>query len=200
MMNKDNSTYGTSVSAVVETSGGGNASFQCRQRYVTSSPPFDMGDGEAAGFVFLLVDKQGNIHNGYSADVPPWGYNGPTNIKACAKCKKTGKKFRMKPRNQTLEQILDGETWEPQIEEITMKMKNEDMKVIPHPFGNYDSKELTPIMIDPMDERIKFLMDAQNDGDIDILEQIIDGNLIFDQDKIKRKGPKGVGVHKLKVR
>lgn len=60
------------------TSGGWSATF--RQRYVNASPPYDWGNGEIAGALYLLVDKQLNIKGTYFADAPMWAYNGPTDI------------------------------------------------------------------------------------------------------------------------
>jgi len=52
------------------------------QRYVNTSPPFDLGEGEAAGFFFAMVDEGSGEITGYSvSDTPPWAYNGPTDIR-----------------------------------------------------------------------------------------------------------------------
>lgn len=80
------------------------------QRYVTASPPFDMGDGDAQGFLFLLLDKRGQVQGHYMADVPPWGYNGPTDIMADGEVLAlTGLKYRRKRDNKNnVDRILKG--------------------------------------------------------------------------------------------
>ena len=78
---RNSTSYGAYVAAV--NYGNTNTrTIQGQQTYITSSPPFDLGDGDAHGFIFALVNSLGEIHSHYAADVPPWAYNGPTNIKA----------------------------------------------------------------------------------------------------------------------
>lgn len=177
---------------------GGAATVNGDQRYITSSPPFDMGDGDAQGFVFLLMDKQGNIQGHSSSDAPPWGYNGKTNIRACAQCPITKKKYRRVRKKRTFEQIMDGVRPEETLDEITMAIKNADMKDIPHPFGRNLGTDFIPILIDPMDEKIGRLIEAQNMGDdVNIGKLISSGKVRVDNTELKRKSPKGVKVHKL---
>jgi hypothetical protein len=82
----------------------GTASAQ--QRYFNASPPFDHGDGETAGYIYLLVDRDGRALAHYSADVPPWAYNGPTDIRAAYIDPETGVKYRRKERRAALRQAL----------------------------------------------------------------------------------------------
>lgn len=65
------------------------------QRYVTSSPPFNL-EGEVAGFLFMQFDKTGKLLSHYFADVPPWGYNGPTRVTADFIDARSGKKYKLK--------------------------------------------------------------------------------------------------------
>jgi hypothetical protein len=82
------------------------ADFQ--QRYVTSSPPYDIGDGEVGAFLFALVDPAGKIVSHYFADDPPWAYNGPTNTWADYYDPETKKKYRLKNKaNNTKKKIRD---------------------------------------------------------------------------------------------
>ena len=78
-----------------------------RQRYVTSSPPYNMGDGEAAGFLFALVDQAGEIKAHYFAEDPPWAYNGPTHTFADFYDRETGKKYRLKRGGKKAVTALD---------------------------------------------------------------------------------------------
>lgn len=67
-----------------------------QQRYFNASPPFDHGDGETGGYIYLLVDASGRLVSHYAADVPPWAYNGPTQVWANFICGRTGQKYRRK--------------------------------------------------------------------------------------------------------
>lgn len=58
---------------------GANDDAAFRVRYVQSSPPYDMGDGDVPLFVCLAVKKgSGEIHAISSAPDPVWKNNGPT--------------------------------------------------------------------------------------------------------------------------
>lgn len=169
------------------------------ERYINSSPPFDLGDGEVGGFFFSLVNSSGDIVSHYAADVPPWGYNGPTNICATHQCKATGKKFRTVTQELTFEQVMDGVKPKTKLEEITHDIKNRDMSLIPHPFGEVPEGH-TVVMLDPMDEKIRRMIDYQNMGGSDIIKAIQDGKIQIDNSKCKRCGPKGVSIHKMKYK
>lgn len=183
----------------VAGSGGGTA-LTARQRYVTSSPPFDLGDGDAGGFVYALVNNAGDIVSHYAADVPPWAYNGPTKIRCDFQCPITNKKYRKVKEQRTLEEIMDGAESVYKMEEITMKIKNADMSIIPHPFCSHESG-LTPVLFDPMDERIKRLIDCQNDGDNYISDAIFKGMIRVDNDSMSnRKNPTGCPIHRMKFK
>lgn len=171
-----------------------------QERYITSSPPYDLGDGEVAGFFFALVNKQGEIVGHYCADSPPWAYSGPTNIRAHRKCSVTGKKYRRVMKKRSFEQIMDGSEISYKEELITNKIKNQDMNLIPHPFSGY-SDDLTPILIDPMDSKIRKIVDYQNaGGSSEFFDQINRGKFIIDNDVCKRCGPRGVKIHKMKFK
>lgn len=69
-------TFNTNISGY-RIIAGTTVTIFAQQRYINSSPPFDLGDGEVGGFIFALIDGNGDIQSTYVADVPPWGYNGP---------------------------------------------------------------------------------------------------------------------------
>lgn len=71
---------------------------------------------------------------------------------------------------------------------LTQKIKNADMKLIPHPFQQLRSDE-TVVLLDPMDERVRHLMKYQNDGG-DIREFF--KYIKPDNEALKRKQIKGV--------
>lgn len=163
------------------------------QTYVTASPPFDMGDGEVGGFLFLELDNQGEVLGHYMADVPPWGYNGPTSIKADKII--NGKKYKKQIRKRTIEQIIADPTMADQYDmvEITHDVKNADMGLLPHPFGG---SENNIVMVDPMCPIVKKMIEMQNAGENmkDFLDYIVPDN-----ESLNRKGPKGVQQVKYKT-
>lgn len=171
---------------------------QGRQRYITSSPPFDLGDGETGGFIFALVNSSGDVVSHYAADVPPWGYNGPTNIRADFQCPVTKKKFRKVTQNLTYEQIMDGAKPKLKLQEITQKIKNADMGLIPHPFGEVPEGHHV-VLLDPMDDKIRRTIEYQNQGGVDWVEALRNGKIQIG-DECKRCGPKGVHIHKMKYK
>lgn len=193
---EDTSTMGlTSSYATRFGISSAGATIYAQQTYITSSPPYDLGDGEVGGFIFGLVNNTGEMVAHYSADAPPWAYNGPTDIRCTHKCPNTGKKFRRVREKRTLQEIMDGAEPIYIMEEITHEIKNADMDLLPHPFSGFDPS-LSVVLLDPMDERIGRLIKAQNDGE-DISEAIAKGYIKVDNDAIQRKGPKGVAVHRM---
>lgn len=167
--------------------------YQFAQQYVTSSPPFDLGDGEAAGFIFGLVNPLGEITQSYIADVPPWAYNGPTDICACAKCPITGKKYRRAKKKMMLEEILDGAPVEFVMEEITHELKNKDMGIIPHPFGTVPAGHHV-VLLDPMSDIVRRLVDYQNAGGDDVADALSMGKIYTEDAPLNRCGPQGVMI------
>lgn len=170
-----------------------------QQRYINASPPFDLGDGEVAGFFYVMVNNQGDIVSTYIANVPPFAYNGPTKIKADHICPVTKKKYRTVYARRTLEEAMDGAPLKLTREEITNEMKNRDMNVIPHPFPDKPPGH-TVVLLDPMDDKIRRLIDFQNaGGSIEVADYIEKGKFEVG-DPCKRCSPDKVSVHKLKYR
>lgn len=169
-----------------------------RQRYITSSPPYDLGDGDVGGFIFALVNSAGEVVSHYAADTPPWAYNGPTDIRATHQCPVSKKKYQRCIKKRTYEQIMDGAPVEYVTKEITDKIKNADMKLIPHPFGNITEGHRV-VMFDPMDDKIQRTIEYQNAGGTDWAEALTNGKIEIG-DECKRCGPKAVHIHKLKYK
>lgn len=177
----------------------GAPTISAQQRYVTSSPPYDMGDGEVAGFFYALVNANGEIDSTYIADAPPWAYNGPTDIRATHKCLATGKKFRRVIQKRNLEEILDGAAVKYKLQEITQAVKNADMNLVPHPFSDFGNDKRV-VLLDPMDNKIRKLIEYQNAGGNDIEDMLAAGRFQVDNSECKRKCPKGIRVHKMKFK
>lgn len=169
------------------------------QRYVASSPPFNLGDGEVGGFIFLLRESNGDISAHYAADVPPWGYNGPTDIRASHVCPATGKKFRKVVKNRNFEQLMDGAPLQYKLEEITDEIKNRDMKLIPHPFGQVPDGHKV-VMLDPMCNKTARMIELINSGFSKEVSEKIGKHLNIDNECLQRKCPKGVHVSRVRFK
>lgn len=198
------STFLSRISMGFLTYGSGNT-VHAQQRYITSSPPFDdeRYGGPAQGFFFALVNAAGEIISHYAADVPPWAYNGPTRVRADHVCPMTGKKFRRVMKARSFEEIMDGAKAECEFEEITQAIKNADMELIPHPFGEVPAG-CKVVLLDPTDDRIGRLIEYQNlNGSEDIMEQISRGFIGVNNEKVSRKSGKAFGgfqIHRLKYK
>jgi len=172
-----------------------------RQRYITSSAPWTDAEGkEAAGFFYLLLNEAEEIVSHYLAEAPPWGYNGPTSVRADRICPKTKKKFRTILKKRSIEEIMDGANLLFDEEEITPEVKRRDMNSLPHPFGKVPTGH-SVIMLDTRDDRIHNLIRAQSvTGGDDILEEIRGGKFSFDTEALNRKGPGGLSVFPMKYK
>ncbi len=180
-----------------------NRNVSYSQRYVTSSPPYDIGEGEVGGFFYALLNSSGDVVGTYLAEVPPWAYNGPTDIRCTHKCKVTGKKYRMVAKRRTLEEYMDGASVQAEAQEITNDIKNADMDIIPHPFL-HNEPDLIPVLLDPMDDRIKRLVEYQQLGGWSEIQDAISRGLIsVDNEKVHRNkcaSLKGCDIHTLKFK
>lgn len=175
----------------------GSGTTEARQRYILTSPPFDMGDGDVAGFVFALV-RGGHVVGTYIADVPPWAYNGPTDIGA-HRIDEAGRKFRLVNRRaQALMRVRRGEMSMAEArelppgleeEEVTQELKQRDMPLIPHPFSPLEDD--TVVLLDPMDKLVADLIEGVRAGE-PMADLLIEGTLRPDNEPLRRAGPPGV--------
>lgn len=170
-----------------------------RQRYITASPPYDLGDGEVGGFIFLLLNSSGDIVAHYAADTPPWAYNGKTKITPDYICPLSGKKYINVTKKRSLEEVMDGVTEGKSVKkEITDAIKNADMADIPHPFGKIPSGHRV-VLLDPVSDKTERLISFQNNGGSDeVMDAITKGYIKIDNESIKRKCPKSVQACKFK--
>lgn len=176
-----------------------------RQRYVQSSPPYDLGDGEIPLFMFVELDTNGEILSTYCAPEAPWHNNGPTDIKA-DRYSSDGRSFKRIPiglaeeldggdlyESKTSKVArgvfnIDGEPEEMVEVEISQKLKNRDMDVLPDPF---ERPENNIILIDPVSDFCCKMFDLLNQGE-DLSKLIHDGYIKIDNTALTRKGPEGV--------
>ncbi len=199
MAGTDSTSYLRRALAGMLTSAGRTVTIQ--ERYVTASPPFDLGDGPLAGFIFLRQHRTKGIVGSYIADVPPWAYNGPTDIRAHKICPVTGKKYRRAVRPRSLEERIRGAALEFEYEEITQAIKNADMPLIPHPFQGLESTDERIILLNPRDDRLARIMEHHDNGGAeDVVNALHEGN-IYPGDLLPlMKGPPGVSIARLEYK
>lgn len=148
-----------------------------RQRYITASPPYSLSHGDIGLFVFLLIDSDKNIIGSYISDSPPWGYNGPTDIRP-TEYRDSGNGVITKHRPVVCAHKIplhpseggDPEEYiafmanpECEIVEIDDKIKNADMGLIPHPFASSNEDHLV-VLIEPTGDFADKLFEAYSSG------------------------------------
>lgn len=174
------------------------------ERYVQSSPPYDLGHGEVPLFVWALVDAGGQVVGSQIAPDPTWAYHGPTNISPEAW--RGGVPVRRYPMvdgqplgcamrdPDRLAAILSGAASIEYIErEITPFWKNVDMDVVPHPFLGVDRTGCTVVLVDPVGlitERLALIHGDQ--GAREVRDLLLGGYLRLDNVPLDAKGPPGV--------
>ena len=174
-----------------------------QQRYIQASPPYDLGDGQIEQFVFALVDSFGKVVNAYAAPEAPWHNNGPTDIRAdyyeAGRGYRKIKQFFAEhgsvkaalAKGLSREQIADSIHNSPLAEvEITQAIKNADMGLIPHPFGNVPVGH-TVVLLDPVSPLMGKLAYLCEGGE-SICELLHAGDLIVTNTEVNRFRPSGV--------
>lgn len=174
------------------------------QRYIQASPPYDMGDGEVALFVYVLMDSLGKMQGISVGKDPTWAYHGPTDIVPSHKIKgKPYREFKMLEGvpfaeamkiPKTVNRYMRGEieiTYS--LDEITHAVKNKDMEIAPHPYIYNNLKGLTPVLLDPMSSITeKLAIMTEEMGAMEVLRLIENKYLTIGNEAIKRKCPKAV--------
>ena len=152
-----------------------------QQRYVNSSPPYNLGNGDVPVFVFAKLSASSDVVATYVADVPPWAYNGPTRVTADRICESTGRKFqRFSAFDRETGEITSGER------EVCHMIKNADMSLIPHPFDVAENERV--ILLAPCDTLT--IMDVHQTGES--ISELIYGDYIRIGDKIDAACSPGV--------
>lgn len=180
-------------------------SFFVDERYVQTSPPYDLGDGIVPLFVTLMLDAGGAIVGSCVAPDPVWVYNGPTDI--------VPDRYTLDGRAYKRVRMLDGQyaslrlaSLDPAAREtflealavapleeieITQAIKHNDMPVVPHPWVGNDLTGRTVVMLDPVSrftERLA-LLHARGESVRDLL---LGGEILIDNVALPRRGPPGV--------
>ena len=185
------------------------------ERYVQASPPYDLGDGEIGLFIEILVDKNNKIWATNVAPDPAWAYHGPTIITPQKYDKNTRKGYRdykyvgdrllceCLSDKTLIAKIVSGEIEvKERRTEITHQIKNKDMNLYPHHFTGYDDvflEDKTVLFIDPVGELSHRLYGLHEEG-LNIRDLILAGDLLYDNEVLDRKAPKGVMVVKGSIR
>jgi len=196
----DSTSYLRSL-ILVAASGVGTAYH--RVRYVTASPPYDLGDGEIPLFIFALMDKSGNVVAMQVCQEPPWAHNGPTTIKPDFYDRRgVGHQLQiMVPDdpNDINGMISALDNPEYRVVEIDQSVKNADMDLIPHPFLDNDLNMYTPVLLDPVSPITEKLA-LMYENDIDVNEVIHRGYITVGNTHLQRKGPRGLLIPSIKWR
>jgi hypothetical protein len=190
----------------------GSTTGYAQQRYVTSSPPYDLGDGYCHQFTFAMLDPSGNIVATYSAPEAPWHHNGPTHIQ---KDQRTpilvGEDFDHRGQYIEFRQILkQGPShpsdfsklrswvarmrnleWIEKYEDRPQSVKNADIDLIPHPFVNVPDDH-TVVMLDPLSKTSEQVAWIQQREEESICELLHKGYFKISNSELSRIGPPGV--------
>jgi len=173
---------GTYVNRITLGVGGGTIFAQ--QRYIQASPPYN--DGPL--FIYVIIDKSGNIETVSIAPDPPWANNGPTNIRPdYFKDGKGYKKIKKAKRNNG--KLVLPIQYDISEQEITLDYKDSDMNLIPHSFQGNDLSDKTIAIIEPGSDLCCELYELHETGE-NVNEIIHDGYLVIDNEPLKRKAPK----------
>ena len=181
----------------------GNVTFYCDERYVQASPPYNNGPL----FVHLAFDSNGKIVHSRIAPDPPWAYHGPTDI--TPQFWRAGKTFRLVKKINGLSMhaalrdpatrraLLAGTATVTEEEvEITLSYKDNDIAIVPHPFGGNDLTGLRVVMLKPGTALMRRLAEFCDCGAArEARELILAGELIIDNEPLTVPGsPPGVMV------
>lgn len=178
-----------------------------RLEYIQASPPYDLGDGVVAGFIYATIDNSSGDIVGLSiSQDPPWMHNGTTDTSHDYVDSKTGKHYKNKVvRDIKLSDALSNprlmEEYKEQLEnpvievvEITQDIKNADMNELPHPLMNNDLDGLTVVLLDPMSDFTHMLMDLISDSSDDYsdVHDMITKHVKLSSSPLNRCMPNGV--------
>jgi len=208
----NNTSYTTTIAAVT----GSGSNLYAQQRYITASPPYDLGEGLCHRFTFLKIDRStGEIQSMWTAPDAPWHNNGPTNISG------TGWRYVLQGEEYDHRQLyqdalhikrlisIGGELSDAFLvrlqewfaveevleqisitEEVSQEIKNKDMSIIPHPFSP-SRPNCDIVLLDPMSDLSAELNELENDGE-NILDLFYQGFFIISPKTLARIGPPGV--------
>lgn len=210
----DSGSWGTTYLTRIVLMGDSDKGNQAQQRYVTASPPYDLGNGNIPTFVFLVVDNTTRRVEALAwAEDPPWANNGPTTINPLGRIVKlaqttdklkdvarlAGRRAAYFAALKAADDMLHSP--DPTVQQqviaiinapITQAEKQRDMPLIPHPFtgNNFVGKSI--VLLDPCGTTVEELWLAQTYGGDDINDIIHGGHLDIDNTPCGANSPPGV--------
>lgn len=209
LLDTENASVASGVYAgrITLVSNGSAQTIYARFRYISSSPPFDIGDGSVPLFVWALVDNgTKDIESVQVSQAPPWAYNGPTDITPSF-VDEHGVKWRSLwvPRSSAgnkdkLTRSLAALRFPPksrdegqyELIEIDHKMKNADIDLIPHPFIAARRNGKSVVLLDTLSDDLVSLLERHTSGE-NVNEILHAGLLSIDGEQIPgRTNPSGV--------
>lgn len=180
---------------------------------ISSSPPYDLGDGEVPTFTFLVIDNTtGRVEMMSDCVDPPWANNGPTVISPLARLVRlagespllrdvvnnAGARAARVARLRAAHRLLHSTdpTDQTRVREIletpiTQEEKQRDMPLIPHPFGHVRAGK-TVVLLDPVGPIAEELFLEKTYGGGDIGEIVMGDKLIIDNTPSGAISPPGV--------
>jgi hypothetical protein len=181
------------------------AFFFVDERYITASPPYNLGHGDIPLFVMALVAGDGTLRGISVAPDPTWAYHGPTNI-APEFYDETGRPFRRYREVEgvpiaqavkdlaTLQKMLAGQIEVQTVtREITQEVKNADMNLFPHPWVGNNMTGLTAVMLDPLSPLVDRLSLISSEAGAHEVRGIIEkGYLNLGNVRLSMNAPAGV--------
>ncbi len=188
-----------------------SGSMSIQERYVQSSPPYNLGDGDVPLFVYILVDSFGSVEAASVAPEATWHNNGFTDIRATRKDNVSGRSWKEVPEIiadlndanltrqeavrlgiHTREEIADRLIADSKVDmEITQAVKQADMPLIPHPFQYCNLRNKTIVMLDPVSPTTEKLLMLHNEGE-DINKLLHNNKIPFGNTALDRVMPEGV--------
>lgn len=186
----------TSYATLAHLTVGSSSTGYLQSRYFQSSPPYNFGDGNAMGFVYLDLDNNGDMIGSWIAPDPPWYGNGRQKARKLYKAL-DGKEYAefRQSKFQRTGLIEDYGEIELVVEEITSESKLVGMDEFPQPFLSGGSNI---VLLDPVDEDLtrRIVNEMLVGGDsIEIFKQ---GYVHIDNTKLSRKGPPNIAIHQAK--
>ena len=187
----------------LEKKGGGGGTVYAVQRYINAAPPHAIDSVDYRDFIFLLLDKNGDVISGWMATDPPWFHNGPTKTNPNLGPANGFKRRRAKKIPDSLRNLSDKKEFVEKFKalnyeeiDIDANLKNADMPLIPHPFNGAEGNI---VIIEPGQSGVySDLCDLYCDGE-SALELIHEGFLKVDTSEINTSGkPPGVPMHRIK--
>lgn len=186
---------------LLHNSSGSNQNWDVDWRYIASSPPYDLGDGQVAGFIYAVPGASGEVSGIWAAPDPPWGPRLGSVV-----VDRDGRAWRMVRRSAfDLEDVKAGRcsieglvrarreaTWDRV--EIAKASKLEGMDKAPHPFPGSAGPV---VLIDPMEGLAELLLDHDGGArEVTALRH----HLVIDNEPLERAAPPGVQVCRARLR